>query len=122
CSVLIRLSEPIPRDLHVLVQGRARVVDAIEGAPTASLTLSSSLFLRLAGGREDAAAAPAGGQPGGGLRPARPPAPKPGVPVLTRPSAGPQVGWSTRPAPPRQAGLPHPPRPAPRHNMPSLQQ
>ncbi len=56
-SVLIRLSGPIRRDLHVLVQGRARVVDAIEGAPTASLTLPSSLFLRLAGGRVDAQAA-----------------------------------------------------------------
>jgi len=56
-SVLISLSGPIHRDLHVVVQGRARVVDAIDGAPTASLTLSSSLFLRLAGGREDADAA-----------------------------------------------------------------
>lgn len=56
-SVLIRLTGPVRRDLHVVVEGRARVVQAIEGEPTASLTLSSSLFLRLAGGREDAAAA-----------------------------------------------------------------
>jgi len=40
-----------------VVQGRARVVEAIEGEPTATLTLSSSLFMRLAGGREDAEAA-----------------------------------------------------------------
>jgi uncharacterized protein (TIGR03083 family) len=56
-SVLISLSGPIHRDLHVVVDGRARVVEAIDGAPTASLTLSSSLFLRLAGGRADAEAA-----------------------------------------------------------------
>jgi uncharacterized protein (TIGR03083 family) len=56
-SVLIRLTGPIKRDLPVVVEGRARLVPAISGEPTASLTLSSSLFLRLAGGREDAAAA-----------------------------------------------------------------
>lgn len=56
-SVLIRLSGPIQRDLPVMVDGRARVVAAIKGEPTASLTLSSSLFFRLAGGREDAEAA-----------------------------------------------------------------
>jgi uncharacterized protein (TIGR03083 family) len=55
-SVLIKLIGPIKRDLPVVVEGRARVVEAIPGEPTASLTLSSSLFLRLAGGREDAAA------------------------------------------------------------------
>ncbi len=56
-SVLITLSGPVERDLHVVVDGRARVVPAIDGEPTASLDLSSSLFLRLAGGREDAEAA-----------------------------------------------------------------
>jgi len=53
-SVLIRLTGPVERDLPVVVEGRARVVALIEGEPTASLALSSSLFLRLAGGREDA--------------------------------------------------------------------
>lgn len=53
-SVLIRLTGPVERDLPVVVDGRARVVPRIEGEPTASLSLSSSLFLRLAGGREDA--------------------------------------------------------------------
>ncbi len=53
-SVLIRLSGPVERDLRVVVDGRARVVTALDGEPTASLDLSSSLFLRLAGGREDA--------------------------------------------------------------------
>lgn len=56
-SVLIRLTGPVPRDLAIVVDGRARVVPRIEGEPTASLSLSSSLFLRLAGGREDAGAA-----------------------------------------------------------------
>jgi uncharacterized protein (TIGR03083 family) len=56
-SVLIRLTEPVQRDLAIVVQGRARVVEAIEREPTATLTLSSSLFMRLAGGREDAEAA-----------------------------------------------------------------
>jgi uncharacterized protein (TIGR03083 family) len=56
-SVLIRLSGPVERDLPVVVDGRARVVPALNGEPTASLGLSSSLFLRLAGGREDPEAA-----------------------------------------------------------------
>ncbi|HET7016595.1 MAG TPA: maleylpyruvate isomerase family mycothiol-dependent enzyme [Streptosporangiaceae bacterium] len=51
-AVLIRLTGPIERDLHVIVEGRARVADALDGEPTAMITLSSSLFLRLAGGRE----------------------------------------------------------------------
>jgi len=55
-SVLIRLTGPVQRDLPVLVEGRARVVAAIDGEPTASLALSSSLFFRLAGGREGAEA------------------------------------------------------------------
>jgi uncharacterized protein (TIGR03083 family) len=56
-SVLIRLTGPVQRDLAIAVQGRARVVEAIEGEPTATLTLSSALFMRLAGGREDAESA-----------------------------------------------------------------
>lgn len=56
-SVRIRLTGPVERDLHVVVDGRAKVVAAIVGEPTASLALTSSLFLRLAGGREDPAAA-----------------------------------------------------------------
>ena len=56
-SVLIRLTGPVERDLPVVVDGRARVVAHIDAEPTASLKLSSSLFLRLAGGRQDAGAA-----------------------------------------------------------------
>jgi len=56
-SVRIELTGPIERDLNVVVDGRAKLVESIGGEPTASLRLSSSLFLRLAGGREDAEAA-----------------------------------------------------------------
>jgi len=70
-SVLIRLGGPIERDLAVVVGGRARVVDAINGEPTATLTLSSSEFMRLAGGREDAHAAQAAIELGGDLALAR---------------------------------------------------
>lgn len=52
-SVLIRLTGPIERDLHVVTSGRAKVVDALEGEPTTTIALPSSLFLRLAGGRQD---------------------------------------------------------------------
>jgi uncharacterized protein (TIGR03083 family) len=64
-SVLIRLTGPVQRDLAVVVDGRARVVPRIEGEPTASLSLPSSLFLRLAGGRENADAALGGIDLGG---------------------------------------------------------
>jgi hypothetical protein len=63
--VLIRLRGPVERDLAVVVDGRARVVDAINGEPTATLALSSTLFMRLAGGREDAEAALDGIELGG---------------------------------------------------------
>jgi len=49
--VTIDLTGPIERSLHVVVDGRARVVPTLEGAPTASITLPSPLFLRLAAGR-----------------------------------------------------------------------
>src|SRR5258708_25106216 len=73
-SVLIRLTGPVQRDLPVVVDGRARFVEAIAGEPTASLALSSSLFFRLAGGREDAEAAVGRIELGGDTRPGRPPA------------------------------------------------
>jgi len=52
-SVKITLTGPIQRELCVVVDGKAKVVIAIDGQPTAGLALSSSLFLRLAGGRVD---------------------------------------------------------------------
>jgi uncharacterized protein (TIGR03083 family) len=56
-SVLIRLTGPVERDLCVVTSGRAKVVGSIEGEPTATIAMPSSLFLRLAGGREDPEAA-----------------------------------------------------------------
>jgi len=52
-SVSIHLTGPIHRDVHVLVDGRARVVASLDGPATASVSLPSTLFLRLAGGRVD---------------------------------------------------------------------
>ncbi|MDA8276255.1 MAG: maleylpyruvate isomerase family mycothiol-dependent enzyme [Actinomycetota bacterium] len=50
-SVSLRLTGPVERTVHVVVEGRAAVVDALPGAATAEVALSSSLFMRLAGGR-----------------------------------------------------------------------
>lgn len=50
-SVTIRLTGPVERTVHVAVEGRAAVVEALPGPPTAGLALSSTLFLGLAGGR-----------------------------------------------------------------------
>lgn len=49
-GVTIRLTDPIDREFHVLVDGRARVVDGLD-APTATLHLSAGTFARLTGGR-----------------------------------------------------------------------
>jgi uncharacterized protein (TIGR03083 family) len=50
-SVTFALTGPVERELHVLVDGRARVVASLPGPATATLALSSSLFARLCGGR-----------------------------------------------------------------------
>lgn len=50
-SVTIRLLGPISRDLHVVVAERATVVASLPGPASATLALSSPLFLRLTGGR-----------------------------------------------------------------------
>ena len=63
--VLICLHGPLERELAVVVDGRAKVVAALTDPPTASLRLSSSLFMRLAGGREDPEAALASIELGG---------------------------------------------------------
>jgi uncharacterized protein (TIGR03083 family) len=52
-SVRITLTGPVRRVVTVVVDGRARVAEGVEGEPTATIDLSSSLFLRLAGGRQD---------------------------------------------------------------------
>lgn len=53
-SVTFHLTGPAARDIHVLVEGRAAVVDALPGPATATLTLPALLFTRLAGGRTGA--------------------------------------------------------------------
>lgn len=55
-SVRIRLTGAVERNYLVQVDGRARVVDAIDGEPTAGITLDAVLFMRLTGGRVDPAA------------------------------------------------------------------
>ena len=52
-SIAIHLTGPVEASYLVDVADRARVVDAIDGEPTASLTLDANLFLRLTGGRYD---------------------------------------------------------------------
>lgn len=50
--VRLELTGPLARTINVSVDGRARVVDDFDGAePTATITLDSLLFTRLAGGR-----------------------------------------------------------------------
>lgn len=51
-SVRFELTGPVRRDVAVsVVDGRARVVEEIDGEPTATLRLSSDAFLRLSCGR-----------------------------------------------------------------------
>lgn len=50
--VLIVLTGPLGRTIHVAVEGRGKVVEDFGGAdPTATITLDALLFARLAGGR-----------------------------------------------------------------------
>jgi uncharacterized protein (TIGR03083 family) len=51
-SVRITLTGPVERTVDVaVVDGRAKAVDALDGPPTASVELPSSVFTRLAAGR-----------------------------------------------------------------------
>jgi len=50
-SVTFRLTGPAARDIHVLVDGRATVVDSLPGSATVTLTMPALLFTRLTGGR-----------------------------------------------------------------------
>lgn len=50
-SVTITLTGPVSRTIHVKVDGRAAVVDKLDGPARAGLMLDSNLFTRLAGGR-----------------------------------------------------------------------
>jgi uncharacterized protein (TIGR03083 family) len=59
--VAITLTGPVPRSYFVQVDGRAAVVDALDGEPTVGIELSAMRFLRLTGGRADAGVAPGDG-------------------------------------------------------------
>lgn len=53
-SVRLQLTGPVERRVEVLLaDGRAKVVEALEGEPTATVTLGSPAFTRLACGRID---------------------------------------------------------------------
>jgi uncharacterized protein (TIGR03083 family) len=54
-AVTFELTGPVRRTVQVQVDARARVVDCLDRPATARLTMSSNLFVRLAGGRVDAA-------------------------------------------------------------------
>ncbi len=49
----IDLTGLLPRTYLVTVDGRAAVVDSLDGEPTVGIELSSARFLRLTGGRHD---------------------------------------------------------------------
>jgi uncharacterized protein (TIGR03083 family) len=57
-SVRIDLTGPVRRTFLVQVDGRAAVVDALDGEPTVGIELSALRFLRLTGGRHDAGVEP----------------------------------------------------------------
>jgi uncharacterized protein (TIGR03083 family) len=50
-SVTFELTGPVTRSLHVLVEGRARLVDGLDAPAGVTATMGSNLFTRLAGGR-----------------------------------------------------------------------
>jgi uncharacterized protein (TIGR03083 family) len=52
-AVTIELVGPVYRTVHVAVEGRAAVVTKLDRPATATLHLSSTAFVRLAGGRAD---------------------------------------------------------------------
>ena len=52
-SVTFDLTGPVRRQIHVVVEGRARVVDSLPGPAKTTLSMTSSLFVRLCGGRTD---------------------------------------------------------------------
>jgi uncharacterized protein (TIGR03083 family) len=61
-SVRFVLTGPAARTIDVAVDGRARVVDALDSPPTVTLTTDTATFCRLAGGRGDPEQALASGR------------------------------------------------------------
>ncbi|HEX3980130.1 MAG TPA: maleylpyruvate isomerase family mycothiol-dependent enzyme [Acidimicrobiales bacterium] len=58
--VQIDLTGPVTRTFRIRVDGRADVVDSLDGPPTVGLGLPVTLFLRLTGGRDDRGSGPPG--------------------------------------------------------------
>jgi uncharacterized protein (TIGR03083 family) len=58
--VAIELTGPAARTFYAEVDGRARVVDDLDGPPTVGIGLPVGLFLRLTGGRRDGPSGPGG--------------------------------------------------------------
>ena len=58
--VRIDLTGDVERTFLVSVEGRAGVVDALDGPATVEIELPAALFLRLTGGRDDGSAGPPG--------------------------------------------------------------
>ncbi len=58
--VRIDLTGPVTRTFFIRVDGRADVVESLDGPPTVGLELPASLFLRLTGGRDDRDSGPSG--------------------------------------------------------------
>jgi uncharacterized protein (TIGR03083 family) len=56
--VRIELTGPVPRTYLVQVDGRAAVVEALDGGPTVGIELPAMRYLRLTGGRHDAGVDP----------------------------------------------------------------
>ena len=54
--ITIALTGPIARQLHIAVDGRGELVEALDGPATVTITMSSGRFARLRGGRTTAAA------------------------------------------------------------------
>jgi uncharacterized protein (TIGR03083 family) len=54
-AITVELTGPVRRTLHVVVDGRARLVGELDRPATTTVSLSSGLFVRLAGGRVDPA-------------------------------------------------------------------
>jgi uncharacterized protein (TIGR03083 family) len=52
-AVTLELTGPVERSFHVAMEGRAKLVASLDGPATATVTLASSTFTRLACGRVD---------------------------------------------------------------------
>ena len=50
----MRVTGPVTRTYLVQIDGRAAVVDSLDGEPTVGIELPAMHFLRLTGGRHDA--------------------------------------------------------------------